>query len=403
MPRRTRKLLDSIYHRPSEDIDRGTKYDLNDKWTAVSHLITRVTGSTSVPGNFINTLQGIDHIHDAMISDIERSSSSIFLSTYIFKNDDYGRKLADALIEAKRRGVDVKILLDGVGNGLFRSKIYRRLKSGHVDVRRFLHSIWPWKMPLLNLRNHRKVLIIDEEISYIGSMNIGRVKNMETQFRMRGHIATNLTEAFEADWIIAGGGSIQANIENPFHLRPGKVDLRVISSGPVHKLERLRWVLLGVMGAATRRIRIVTPYFVPDRGLLSGLILASLRGVQVEIYLPRKSNYIFVDWASRRQIEQLVQSGCNIYYLDGAFDHSKIMTVDDQWALFGSSNWDARSMRLNFELDIVSKNTDFAHSLNGIINEKKSQSVLISSPDLKDTSWLIRLRDALARLLLPYL
>ena len=151
-------------------IDGSKDFDMH--WRKFRDLSRNVSGSEIVIGNSISIIEGVENIHQAMISDIQTSQSTILLSTFIFRSNDLGRKMSDALVEANRRGVDVKLLLDGVGNGFFRSLIFRHLKSGGVDTQQFLHSTWPWRMPLLNLRNHRKTLIIDGQTAYTGSMNI---------------------------------------------------------------------------------------------------------------------------------------------------------------------------------------------------------------------------------------
>ncbi len=373
------------------------------KWLGVERLGDHVTSSMRLPGNTIDIIEGVAESHNAMTEAIAEAKKTIMLSTYIFRRNKLGLNLADALVRADRSGVDVKVLLDGVGNGFLRSRVYHRLKRGGVEVQRFSYSIWPWRMPYLNLRNHRKILIIDDKLGFTGSMNIGHVKNLETHFRIRGPVLTQMLKAFDTDWRMSGAEPLPQIFSTQIPESVGGGSARGVLSGPVHQQERLRWILLSAMGAATKRIRIVTPYFVPDRGLLSGLLLASLRGVKVEIILPRKSNYPFVDWASQWQIEDLFKVGCEFYYRKDVFDHSKLLTIDGRWSLIGSSNWDARSFRLNYEFDIECDDRDFAGRLDKIIDHRKAVSKRLSERDFQKQSLPIKLRNSLARLLLPYL
>jgi len=372
-------------------------------WEEFRKLGYNVTGLVQSQGNDIQIMEGVDQIHRSMISAINNAKNTIALSTYIFRRNDLGKSITNALVKADERGVDVKVLLDGVGNGFFRSRTYGQLKSGGVDVERFLHSFWPWRIPLLNLRNHRKLLIVDNTIGFTGSMNLGRVKNLETQFKISGPVISQLTDAFNRDWSFAGGRSLTACFFSPVESPKGDVTARGIESGPIYKRERLRWVMLGALGTASKKIRIVTPYFIPDRGLLSGLVIAALKGVEVEIILPRKSNYWFADWASNHQIQDLLQAGCHIYHRSDVFDHSKLITMDGFWALIGSSNWDARSLRLNFEFDMECESSEFVKKLDQRIDERRTRSVKLNIKDFDSRSLFFKLRDSCARLLLPYL
>ena len=372
-------------------------------WDEFRRLVYNVTGLAQSQDNDIQIMEGVDQIHASMLSAIDNAENTIALSTYIFRRNDLGKLVANALVKADERGVDVKVLLDGVGNGFLRSKTYRQLKSGGVDVERFLHSFWPWHIPLLNLRNHRKILIVDNKIGFAGSMNLGRVKNLETQFKISGPVISQLTEAFNRDWSFAGGESLPICFFSPVESPKGNVIARGVESGPIYKRERLRWIMLGALGTASEKIRIVTPYFIPDRGLLSGLVIAALKGVKVEIILPKKSNYWFADWASNHQIQDLLRAGCQIYHRSDVFDHSKLITVDGLWALIGSSNWDARSLRLNFEFDIECESLEFAEKLDQIIDERRSRSLKMNIEDINRRSLFHKLRDSCARLLLPYL
>jgi len=401
--RRAHKLMSEEKSQRGEYIEKGDFDFADDPWIEFRRLGNHVTHSRRCMGNDVEIVEGVDLIHEAMIEVIKSAEKTIALTTYIFRRDKLGKALENALVEADQRGVDVKVLLDGVGNGFIRSRTFRQLRAGGVEVRRFLHSKWPWRMPLMNLRTHRKLLIVDGHMAFTGSMNIGCVRNLETQFKTKGPVISHFLEAFEYDWVLAGGAVLPETFRGPFNKTEGKVAARGILSGPIYRRERLRWVILGAVGAATKNIRIVTPYFIPDQGLLSGLILAALKGVRVDIILPKKSNYPFADWASHRQMKELLRARCHIYHRADVFDHSKLMTIDGHWALVGSSNWDARSLRLNFEFDMECESPEFTAELDGIIIERQSQSDILSWHEYENRSLLVKLRDSMARLLLPYL
>jgi cardiolipin synthase len=376
----------------------------NDKyWQGFCHLGCKITGVHQVGGNRVEILEGIGHIHNEFIDAINSAQKSVFLTTFIFKHDDLGKRVVSALVDAKARGVDVYISLDGFGNILARSWTFRELKKRGLNVHRFLHSYWPWRMPYLNLRNHRKILIADEKIAFTGSLNIGRVGNLETHFKLQGPIINHMCDAFLENWSMSTKAPRPTLDLDNSQIQSGDILARGIKSGPAYPMARTRTFLSGALSAASTSVRIVTPYFVPDKAMLSDIELASLRGVNVELVLPNKSNHRITDWAARRQLKTLLATGCKIYLRDDAFDHSKLMTIDNKWVLIGSSNWDSRSLRLNFEFDIECISEKFAISVNKLIDDKRTASRLLQHADYLKRPRLVVLRDSAARLLLPYL
>ena len=374
----------------------------SDPWRELENLGDRISEFQRTGHNSVETLIGLEKAQLTMIDAIDQARTQVWLATYIFRKDKIGMMMAAALCRAQERGVDVKVLIDGVGGGVF-SSMYHELRKRKIVARRFLHSIWPWKMTYLNLRNHRKLLIVDGFEVFTGSLNIGWAENLETHFRLRGPIATQCAISFTNDWVTSGGEDIKIGENNISGNGPGKVQCRNLPSGPIYRMERLRWMLIGAIGTASKSIKIVSPYFIPDRGLISALILAALRGVSVEIVLPQKSNYRFADWGSRFQIRDLLAVGCKIYHTAEYFDHSKLFTIDDKWALIGSSNWDARSIRLNFELDVECVNKQFVEELNSVIDARIAVSEPETYHNMMNAPLFYRLRDATARLLLPFL
>ncbi len=185
--------------------------------------------------------------------------------------------------------------------------------------------------------------------------------------------------------------------------RAEKLLVRGIADGPDEDFEKLRWTLLGALSIARRSVRIVTPYFLPDNAIISSLNLAAMRGVKVEILLPSINNLPVVHWASRSMWWQILEHGCRIWLTAPPFDHSKLMIVDGCWSLVGSANWDARSLRLNFEYNLECYDTSFASRIEAIIDEKRTGAREITMEDVDKRGLPVRLRDGVARLLSPYL
>jgi len=222
-------------------------------------------------------------------------------------------------------------------------------------------------------------------------------------FRMEGPVVTHLQEAFVKDWAFTTREVLDGEPWFPELNEAGNIIARVIMDGPDGDVDKLRWTLLAALAEAQTSIQIVTPYFLPDPELIASLNLATLRGVRVDLILPAKNNLPFVHWASRSMWWQLLNHGCHIWLTPAPFDHSKLMVVDDHWVLLGSANWDTRSLRLNFELNVESYGRDFALTMKKIVRQKLrgAHAVTLAEVDARSVSG--KLRDAVARLFSPFL
>jgi cardiolipin synthase len=262
-------------------------------------------------------------------------------------------------------------------------------------------------MPYMNLRNHRKVLVIDQAIGYTGGMNIrqGYLTSPPTvqdlHFRLEGPVVSHLLMSFAVDWHFACGQELEYSYKG--QTQEDGIHARGIMAGPDSDLDKRRFVLLSALNRAEKRVRILTPYFVPDQTLLSAIKLARLRGVQVQIILPQKNNLRVLHWAATHLAFWLMEQGVEVFWSPPPFDHSKLMLVDDGWVCFGSGNWDARSLRLNFELDVECYNDSLAAQLNTVFERRINDSTSISAEAYRSLPALIRFRNALAHLLEPYL
>jgi cardiolipin synthase A/B len=378
----------------------------------LSDLSGRVTGSPLTSGNRLEILQGGDEAYPAMLAAIEGARHSVALASYIFRNDKAGNAFAAALIAAHKRGVKVRVLLDSVGIGYIFPLILYRLKRGGVCADRFLHTWLPWRMPFLNMRNHRKLLVVDGGTAFVGGMNVGAENYraagakhyvQDIHFRIDGPIARTAMDAFARDWTFTTEETLDDPCWWPNVEPQGQVLARGLRSGPDADIYKLELILGGALTLAKRRIRIVTPYFLPDQRLQFAIAQACLRGVQVDIVIPEHCDYTFMDWAMRAHLRFFKHIAVNLYITPLPFDHSKLVTMDGEWCLIGSSNWDARSFRLNFEFDLECCDPGLAGKLHAIIDAKIASGRRLTPEELLAQPVWIRLRDAAARLLMPYL
>ena len=372
--------------------------------------VGRITGHATLPDNTFQIYNNGDEAYPQMLAAIAAAKRSVGLSTYIFHADEWGGKFIDALAEAHARGVTVRVLIDGIGGSWLRSPAYHRLRARDVPAARFLHSLQPWRMPFLNLRSHKKVLVIDGRLAFTGGMNLAddnvmatRPKDpvQDTHFRVEGPVVCQLTEAFLQDWSFATDEDLDGDEWFPDIQSTAGAPARVIDSGPDEDLEKIEFAVLEAVACAQQSIDVMTPYFLPDERLLTALALAAMRGVAVRIVVPEKSDHVFVDWATRANIGPLLDEGVKIWRCPPPFRHSKLMIVDGEWCLVGSCNWDMRSFRLNFELCLEIYDRNLASELTQLLEQSCGKP--LEQADLDARSTVIRLRDAGVRLFLPYL
>jgi cardiolipin synthase len=377
---------------------------------ALERSALQITGRPTETGNALEIFENGDAAYPSMLAAIGGAGKTVALSSYILFDDAAGALFIDALIAATARGVAVRVLVDGYGSGYFRSEAFNRLRAGHVPVARFMHSSLPWRMPFLNLRTHKKILVVDGRLGFTGGMNISAGNLVATNppdpirdvhFGVRGPVLNQLTEAFARDWAFETDEQLDDDDWFPEQEDAGEAVARVVTSGPDQDIEKIELTVMQAISCARHSIRIVTPYFLPDDRLLTALALAAMRGVEVDIVIPKISDHRSINWALAANIVPLLQAHCRVWLSAPPFEHTKLMVVDSEWSLIGSANWDMRSFRLNFELNVEVYNSALARQLNTMVESRRHQRLL--EAHLAARPLPVKLRDAAMRLMLPYL
>lgn len=382
--------------------------------SALLRTSERVTGRPLLRGNQVQPLFDGEGAYPAMLEAIDGATRSVYLCTYIFDTDAAGRLFIDALGRAAARGVDVRVIVDGVGERYARpraSKLLRRHRG--IKVAQFLPLTLSPRALRINLRNHRKLLTVDGRVGFTGGMNIGqrhmvldatnRRRTADMHFRIIGPGVYALEDMFFDDWYFATGEEPDwEHAEYPVEPAGGAV-CRAIRSGPNEAFEVLTWILVGALSVARERVQIMTPYFIPNRELLSALTAAALRGVRVDILLPERSNLPFVAWATEAMLEEVLQHGIRVHYQPLPFNHSKLFLVDEFYVVIGSANLDPRSLRLNFEFNLEIYDASLALQLSRHFDAVLARSRPVTAEALRQLPFWIRFRDAVAKLLSPYL
>ncbi len=378
----------------------------------LSQVSQTITQCPLTAGNKLTILEGGDQAYPEMLAAIQGARHSVAMSSYIFRDDAAGLEFVEALAAAVQRGVAVRVLLDGLGTGYLYPGIFYRMKRARIPVARFLHTWLPWRMPFLNMRNHRKLLVADGQLAFVGGINVGlencasrsgarQIKDVH--FKVEGPAAGIVMEAFVRDWTFATEEILDRDIWWPKLDLKGRIFARGLSSGPDADLYKLELLLGAALSMAQKRIRIVTPYFLPDARLQFAIQQAGLRGVEVEIVIPGMSNQHLMDWAIRGHLRFFRHIKAKIIATPPPFDHTKLCTVDGEWSLIGSSNWDVRSFRLNFEFDLEIVDRDFTAKLDAMIDARIASGKILTAEMLAAEPVWKRLRNAAARLLMPYL
>lgn len=373
-------------------------------------LSDRVVSYPLVGGNCLNPLRNGENAYPAMLDAIAGAQHSVHLSSYIFDGDTVGRRFADALISAVGRGVEVRVIVDGLGEKYSSPRIRTLLKGSGVNLVIFLPML---KGAYINLRNHRKVLVVDGCKAFTGGMNIGDRHMVDRSggpppvvdmnFMVEGPAVTELQQAFLEDWFFVTGELLDDERYFPCNSAAGPALIRIISDGPDKEFRKLYWIIIGALSCARERVQIMTPYFVPDIALISALATAAMRGVEVTVVLPAQNNLPFVNWATRAYLREVLKQGIRVYSQPPPFVHTKLFLVDGAWGLIGSANLDPRSLMLNFELNLEVYDREFSESLGRHFNDVLASSHEVTVDEVEKWSLPVRLRDGVAKLFSPYL
>jgi cardiolipin synthase len=378
----------------------------------LARVVGKATNRHLLVGNEVELLVDGDEAYPAMLDAIRGAKNSVSLVSYIFEAKGIGADFVDALAEAAERGVEVRVLIDDVGIRYARPRIHRVLRRRGVPVAKFLPALLPRSFAHFNLRNHCKIMVVDGRFGFTGGMNIRqdsvlssdpKYPTRDVHFRVVGPVVAQLQETFARDWAFTTGEKLEGSDWFPALEPRGEVLARGITDGPDRDIDSLHWAFLAAVTAARRTIRIMTPYFLPDKVLVKSIHLAAQRGVEVDIVVPEVGNLPVVRAAMWGNYEQVLGRGVRLWLSPPPFDHSKIVVVDGYWSSVGSANWDPRSLRLNFEFNLECYDEALGAILEEHVLRQLSDARLLTREELDGRSWIRRVRDGTARLFKPYL
>ena len=407
-----RFAVDEVRDR-AESVARVPLADLEDGFRRIARVSGAVTRRPLVGGNRVTPLFNGEQAYPAMIDAIDEARDCVLLQSYIFQTDATGRAFVDALDRARRRSVDVRVIVDGAGEYYGWPHVSTLLKARNLPHTRFLP---PRLLPpaiYANLRNHRKILVVDHRTGFTGGMNIGdryllerprgyRISDLH--FRLEGPVVAQLGHVFLEDWAFCTGDASLPRAPAEFDAQtPDGAVCRGIVDGPNEDLDRMATTILGAIDAAHTRILVATPYFLPPETIRSALSTAALRGVQVDVLLPSRTYPPVVGWAARHGLDALLTHGVRVHEQPPPFDHTKLLLVDDYYALIGSTNLDPRSLKLNFELCVEIYERRLNEELRQVMERRIARARPVELDASRKRPLPVRLRDAACWLFSPYL
>ncbi len=378
--------------------------------SSLAHLAEKLDDLGPQPGNQVRLLRRGGAVFDALEAALDQARHHIHLVYYIWEPDRTGSRLRDALARAAARGVEVRLLLDDVGSRRAGRRFFTALTQEGGCVARFL-PVNPLNRQLaLNNRNHRKIVVVDGSIGFIGGMNVGDVYAglsspwLDLHARLEGPVIQSLQETFCQDWYHATGEDLVSPDYFPRIIDAGQVWAQLLTSGPADERWRaIHTFLFAAINLAHQRVWIETPYFVPDPPILMALQTAALRGVDVRLLLPGRSDHPLVLHAGRSFLNELLDAGVRVFELHHAMPHAKTATIDGYFSTLGSANMDQRSFRLNFEANVFLFAESVARQLERDFLAFCAQAEEVTLESRKQISRSRQLAESICRVLAPLL
>lgn len=376
------------------------------------HLGEQLGGLPVVGGNCVAFYSDAETVIDRLVADIDAAADHVHLLFYIFADDEVGGRVGEALVRARRRGAVCRVLADAVGSRRMLRRLAPKLRQEGVEVLAALPAnLWRLPFARLDLRNHRKLAVIDGRVAYTGSQNIveatyGHKKAgrwHDIMARLTGPVVWQLQTVFLEDWFHESGQLPEGPGLFPESGASGDVAIQVVPTGPDLPTEQFQDLIARTIFMAQRRVVITSPYFVPDEATLLALRVAAQRGVQVELVVPRRTDHWLVDAAGAYYLEYLARFGVEVHLYGKGILHSKTLTIDDQLAMFGSANYDIRSFELNFELNLLLQAPAAVAELYCLQQRYREQSVRATRSDWPTRTLRGRLKVNFAKLLSPLL
>lgn len=407
----SKRMYSKIKTRPLAEIDSSELVHYPSKYIGLIKLLRNSNQAHLLYGSSVEYfITGRDKFQ-ALFRDIDKAIDHIHIEYYVWDDDVIGNQLKDLLIRKSAEGVKIRVIVDAVGSWRVKNSFYEQLRSAGIEVEEFMKVRFPMFTSHVNYRNHRKVVVIDGQVGYIGGMNVAdRYINgpswgnwRDTHIRIEGKGVQGLQSIFLIDWYLVSRSLITARKYFPSLESYGDNLMQIVSSGPYSPAREIMQGFMQAIFGAQSYIYIQTPYFIPPESLSDALIAASVRGVDVRLMVPRRSDTLLVQLASRSYFKKLLRAGISIYFYEPGFLHSKLMVIDDSLTLMGSANFDIRSFEQNLEVMAFIYNE--ATAIRGkeiFVEDQNNSTAIVLREWIKRPVWM-RFKESFIRLFTPLL
>ncbi|MBD8015371.1 cardiolipin synthase [Microbacterium sp. APC 3898] len=383
-------------------------------YTDLVYLHLRNNGALLTQDNNLQIFNDGRKKFNSLLQDIENATDHIHIQYYIFRLDELGNRIVDALTLKAKEGVKVRLLYDDMGSRRISKRLFKKLTAAGGEVETFFPSILPIINPRLNYRNHRKIVVIDGDVGYLGGFNVGDEYLglsrkfgywRDTHLRITGSALYPLQTRFIRDWNQA---SARHDIEYdeayfPVKQETGNTSMQIVSSGPDEEWEQIKDGYLKLINLARDYIYIQTPYFIPDASFYDAIRIAALSGIDVRIMIPNKPDHPFVYWATYSYAGQMLRAGARVFIYDNGFLHTKMIVTDNKASTVGTANIDVRSFKLNFEVNAFIYDEKVSTDLAELFHRDMKLSTELTYMMYLDRTRMIKTKESIARLLAPIL
>lgn len=393
----SKKMYSKLKNRPLDAIGALEEFAYPKEHASLVRLLRNFDHTPLLGGNNIQFFTHGEDKFNTLISDIQNAREHIHIEYYVIEDSEIGERIKNALIRKSLEGVEVRLIYDSFGSRKTKKKYFEELRKAGIEAEPFLKLAFPIVTSRINFRNHRKIVVIDGKIGYLGGMNIADryVKGCswgvwrDTHVRIEGKGVQGLQSIFLIDWYFVSQTLITSRKYFPELEKYGNIVMQTVNSGPLREEREISHGILQAIYDAKKNIYIQTPYFIPPEAMSEALQAAAIRGLDVRLMIPQKSDMDLVNLASRSYIKEMLQNGVKVYNYEKGFLHSKLMVFDDSLTLVGSVNFDSRSFEQNFEVEGFIYSFDVAQKAHAIFLEDQRFAKELS---LKE--WLKRPRSA---------
>lgn len=386
------------------------EYVVPESYRPLATYLEKVADAHTSSGN-VELITDTHLFMNSLLSAVNMAKEHIHIQFYIFKDDKCGRRLRDALVAKAKDGVEVRLLYDSVGSWRTSTRFFDAIRSAGGSVESFLRVRFPFLSKKANYRNHRKVVVVDGKIGFLGGCNIANryLRGLnggvwrDTMLSVSGYGVYGLQSSFLADWFFASGTMLSDISYFPVPDEAGKIPLQVVMSNPVGQWRPIPTALMMVLNSSRTYIYMQTPYLMPNEQVITAMECAALSGVDVALMIPERSDNRLADYASRSYIERLLKAGVKVYLFSGGMLHAKTVVSDDMLSIIGSANIDFRSFDYNFEISayVYDKSLATANKKQFIADCEQCRQVQLR--DFVRRPIIERVKESLARLFSPIL